>query len=431
MLLAAPSAASAAKRYASPSGSGTGCTAPNTSPGPCDLTTAITGPGANPMDEVIVEPGNYTVTTELEDTIPLVIHGVSGAPRPAVTVMGSYGLQINNAGTTVRHLGIIGGSGAGFALNAGGTIDDVIVRGSPTGIAACTFRTFDTVLRNSVCWGPSGLYQYGNGGGGVLRRYTLRNDTLIGGANGMGLALGNNSGGYNAEIDAFNVIARGGSADVRAGTDSSAQSGANVVLTHSNYAKTTVTGTNASVTPPTTSGNQTAFPVFVDLAHGNFRERFNSPTVDAGLNDALNGPTDADGRPRKIGPATDIGAYELPPDTFKGVTIKTHSKRVKKGKVAVSVRCPRGTPSPCVGKLTLTYKPPGKNATKKAGAASFSIPAAKTRPVKVKLSQAVLDLLKSHKSIAMTATAVATDARKTKKTTAASIKVRRSKAKQK
>src|SRR4051794_32333923 len=152
MLLAAPSVASAAKRYASPSGSGTGCTAPATSPGPCDLKTAITGPGANPMDEVIVEPGNYAVGTPLEDTIALVIHGLSGAPRPTITVTTNYGIQINNTGTTVRHLGIIGGSGAIFALGAGGTIDDVIVRGSSTGIAACTFRTFDVVLRNSVCW---------------------------------------------------------------------------------------------------------------------------------------------------------------------------------------------------------------------------------------------------------------------------------------
>ena len=155
--------------------------------------------------------------------------------------------------------------------------------------------------------------------------------------------------------------------------------------------------------------------------------------MDAGLNDPLNGPTDADGQPRKIGPATDIGAFELPPDTFPGVKIKKQSVRVKKGKAPIAVRCPKGTPSPCAGKLTLTYKPPKTNGKKNpvatAGSASFSIPAGKRQRVRVKLSAAVLDFLKSHKSIAMTATAVATDARHTKKKTVAAVKVRRPKKK--
>jgi len=90
-----------------------------------------------------------------------------------------------------------------------------------------------------------------------------------------------------------------------------------VVLDHSNFdtSKGTVTGT----------ANQTAPPVFVDAAGGDFHQRLGSPTIDAGVNDPANGTTDLEGEPRAYGgpnlfplcgggtaspPVTDIGAYE-------------------------------------------------------------------------------------------------------------------------
>jgi hypothetical protein len=59
LVVLAPSAASAAQRYASPTGSGAVCDAAN----PCGLTNAVSG--ATTGDEVIVAPGDYALTATL------------------------------------------------------------------------------------------------------------------------------------------------------------------------------------------------------------------------------------------------------------------------------------------------------------------------------------------------------------------------------
>jgi hypothetical protein len=59
-------------------------------------------------------------------------------------------------------------------------------------------------------------------------------------------------------------------------------------------------------------GNQTAAPLFVDAAHGDYREAPGSPTIDAGIADQL-GPLDIAGNTRILGAAPDIGAYEFVP----------------------------------------------------------------------------------------------------------------------
>jgi hypothetical protein len=61
-------------------------------------------------------------------------------------------------------------------------------------------------------------------------------------------------------------------------------------------------------------GNITNDPVFVNLAMGNFRLQTNSLCIDVG--NGSPGPTDLDGRPRFVGEAIDMGAYE-----FQGVGI--------------------------------------------------------------------------------------------------------------
>jgi hypothetical protein len=48
----------------------------------------------------------------------------------------------------------------------------------------------------------------------------------------------------------------------------------------------------------------------VNPAAGDFHQQPGSPTVDAGGDDPANGSTDPDGNPRKIGSATDVGAFE-------------------------------------------------------------------------------------------------------------------------
>ena len=77
------------------------------------------------------------------------------------------------------------------------------------------------------------------------------------------------------------------------------------------------------MTTPGSATNQTAPPFFVDAEAGDFREAADSPTIDAGVNEAANGTTDLAGNPRTLPgqltcdqvplAITDIGAYEFVP----------------------------------------------------------------------------------------------------------------------
>jgi hypothetical protein len=85
-LAGAPSAW--AVRYASPTGaSSSNCQTPATA---CDLTTAVHGVGSNKPakgEEVIVEPGNYSVSGSAIEpgAAGMSVHGVAGKPRPVIT----------------------------------------------------------------------------------------------------------------------------------------------------------------------------------------------------------------------------------------------------------------------------------------------------------------------------------------------------------
>jgi hypothetical protein len=62
---------------------------------------------------------------------------------------------------------------------------------------------------------------------------------------------------------------------------------------------------------PSGAGNFTNAPNFVNSAAGNYRLQTNSPCINAGNNAYVTSSTDLDRRPRVVGSAVDIGAYEF------------------------------------------------------------------------------------------------------------------------
>jgi hypothetical protein len=106
-----------------------------------------------------------------------------------------------------------------------------------------------------------------------------------------------------------NSIVRGDAHDLSITSDS--QGAAVVVASHSNYRAATGTTTGPLASLIDGGGNETAVdPLFVNAAAGDFHERQDSPTVDAGTPDADLGGLDLDGNARTQGPAPDIGAFE-------------------------------------------------------------------------------------------------------------------------
>ncbi len=100
------------------------------------------------------------------------------------------------------------------------------------------------------------------------------------------------------------------------GLDLTANAGATIELTSSNYATTGGTGT---ITPAGTAGNQTADPVFVDLSGHDLHQAVGSPTIDAGTGTPDAERRDIDFEVRAFGAGIDIGGDEYvpapPPDS--------------------------------------------------------------------------------------------------------------------
>src|SRR5262249_44116045 len=131
-------ASAAAQRYASPSGSGTACTAA----APCALTQAITG--ASSGDEVIVEPGDYPLTASLSSPLLITIHGVAGEPRPRLLFSGGgqTGLKME-IGSTLRYVEVDQAVDAQALYAKNATVDQVIAKAS--GAAATAMMENSTI----------------------------------------------------------------------------------------------------------------------------------------------------------------------------------------------------------------------------------------------------------------------------------------------
>jgi hypothetical protein len=296
----APAASAATQRYASPNGSGD-CSAAS----PCSIKQAVEG--ASGGDEVIVTPGDYTLTATLKTPYTMTIHGVAGQPRPRLlfTGLGQQGLQVIY-GSTLRYVEVDqdpANDWQALYASSNSLIEQVVAKGSGSRAAVIN----NSMIRNSivVSTNPNGGVALQTDSNGANVNSTYRNVTAIA-TTGWAIRAW-------AYTDSVNVLARNVIARSGPGLDSLRAKAldpgttAKITVDHSNWSGKMIEG-NASIVDG--GGNQTSAPAFVDAAAGDYRQAPGSPTINAGLTEFVDGPLDIDGDPRQIG-TIDIGADEF------------------------------------------------------------------------------------------------------------------------
>lgn len=359
----APASASAATRYASPTGTDSaGC--PQTSP--CDLSDALAGDGManfpSSGDEIVVEPGTYTVSTLLQVNVNnLDVHGVAGEPRPVIDVSGN-GTELDMSSSSLSYVDIERTSFGGETINDDGTlIDHVLIRGDASGGILC--QCYDGTLTDSeVVDTGSGGAAVGinsNGGQGTENYY---NDTFVATQSG-GFAIEldligsptNPTWTFNAQnVIAFNAAAGGDIVVYSSATSGQAQT-ATVTLSHSDYQNVSVhpsgSGTNTlNVSAAGSPTNITTSPAFVNAGGGDFHELASSATVGTGVTDPTHdGSLDFDGLLRTLSGLTDMGAFEY---QTLGATAGASASSVQVGTPVTFTGAATG---PNAGATALTY----------------------------------------------------------------------------
>ncbi len=301
----APAASAATQRYASPNGSDPACSAVS----PCSIRQAVEDASSTGSDEVIVAPGDYPLTTTLATPYPMTIHGVAGQPRPRLLFSGGTEAGLRVIGSTLRYVEVDQSGPTRGIWASQSSLDQVIAKGADQSWTT-VYNSQSNTIRNSIFVSSGSSPALATGSSPAPSISTYRNVTAItNGSGGVAIEAAALTPGANATIFARNVIARGGpgGASFRAWTDSSGAT-AKITVGQSNWLGGSTSGTNASIADA--GGNQTSAPAFVDAAVGDYRQAPGSPTIDAGLNEFLNGPIDVDGDPREIG-KTDIGADEF------------------------------------------------------------------------------------------------------------------------
>jgi hypothetical protein len=304
LALAAPASALAANRFASPDDMGTGdCLSEANS---CDLPTAVSSAGAG--DDIFIrgDEGEYGLSAQLTNPNPIHLHGTHGRPALIFSVQ-SLTLQ---SGSSAENLYVELGGAFGDVQLLGSTANNLIVVN--TGVDHAIYME-DSTLTNSVAWVPVGTASSLELDGSN----TLRNVTSVALDDG-GVAidvLGRDPPPTSMTDTFVNVIARGGTGG--SGIKVTEEDAVDLTLNvdHSNYSSVDVAaGSDLTKTHVNLdSTNQTAAPVFVDAANGDFHEALGSPTIDKGVNDAANGSFDSDGDARTLNGTTDIGADEAIP----------------------------------------------------------------------------------------------------------------------
>ena len=306
LVLVSASSAQAAQRYASPTGSGTECTQPK----PCSFNEAVGKAGAG--DEVIVLGGTYSLSATA--TLPFAatgaqVHGDPSGPIPKIKGAFLGYLLVDVAPKSRVSFLEFENTSSEFAfgsLCAG--VESIFerIRAVSIGKYATGIALENCLVRDSLAF-ASGQLSVG------LTGTTNVPGTAVGTAvNVTAIASGPESVAVRSTTGPFpgssytltvkNSIALG-TTDVEA----MPAFGNSTLLTiaASNYR-------SHKETPPShvidVGGNQSALPIFVDSASGDFREAAGSPTIDAGFADPQAGTLDLAGNARTQGWARSTSA---------------------------------------------------------------------------------------------------------------------------
>jgi hypothetical protein len=317
VLAVAPAVASAANRFASPTGSGATCELGN----PCSIETAINSAGVN--DDVTLlgglPPNPYSTSTALDPPATgVTIHGAPGA-RPVIETSDLNGFDISDG--TLRDVVIehTGNNGAGAFSNGGALIERVSSHASGIANGACVIGPGD-VIRDSTCWftgvdtpnDSNALKVFAGFSGGTTA--TVRNVTAVSSGTSAGLWAAAFDG--SSTVNATNLIAFSGTGpDVRTFQFPGFSGAHSIVLDHSNYDSEQEASAGDITDAGTGDGNQATPPVFIDATTGDFRQQATSTgTIDLGTaTGLLPGELDFEGQARNQGAAPDIGADEFVP----------------------------------------------------------------------------------------------------------------------
>lgn len=317
--------AAAATHYAAPNGvaGNAPCTVKAS---PCDIETAVKAANLPTNDTLILAPGTYHPAGELKVQNPATVEGEAGQPAPLIEGTGTFALWFQNS-ATVRHLSIHAPQGTIAGLFLSAINNNFVNHVSSTGEAEQACSVVAASIRDSLCAGVVGFGQSFSGNQALHTELT--GDTMIGSTAGIEVNLDESAA---ALVQVVNTIAMGGSWDV-AGRPADAGSSIEVEIFDSNFSTVADEGAagpsnKALISSPSANANQSAEPIFVDAAAGNYREATTSPTHRAGTLAGV-GPEelDLDGNPRittcEGTTSVDIGAYELvcpPPPSGGGGT---------------------------------------------------------------------------------------------------------------
>ena len=333
LLLGLPAVAGADTRYAEPDGDGP---EPCLRGNPCDVEVAVESVLVERGDEVVLLPGDYVLADELLVTDDIVLHGEDGRPRPRIVSTAPRAITTNMTSEALIRDLEIEHDGDGPALDV--AVDVLRMEVHTTGSFACA-PFFPMTIRDSICHSSGSPISTGlllGGSGPATYDFRAVNVTAVGADYGVAVDTSTN---FNASLTGSNVIAQGGTFDVRAeAEDAMAGTDADIILDHSNYQTTEVIGAQASATPAGSGDNQTAVPVFAAPAGGDFHQAPSSPTIDAGAAVTDLGPLDVDRDPRVLDVAPDIGADELDPNPPQTRIAKGPRKRVRTRRARAKAR---------------------------------------------------------------------------------------------